>query len=123
IGSRIFRSFSNYGQNSVDIMAPGVGINTTLSENKYSQQNGTSFSTPMVAGIASLLISINPEISNRALKDILLQSVTRYPGLEVYIPKKHYLSELSRSGGIVNAFNAVSVIAIEKPRTEILASN
>jgi serine protease len=49
-------SFSNYGT-WVDISAPGNNINSTLPGNNYGQQSGTSMATPMVAGLAGLMLS------------------------------------------------------------------
>ena len=57
-------SFSNYGS-TIDVMAPGVGIYSTLPEgnNTYGNKNGTSMATPMVAGLAALVKSNFPGIS------------------------------------------------------------
>ncbi len=52
--------FSNYGQR-VDVWAPGVGILSTQSPNKYGAMDGTSFSCPIVAGLAGLIISKHPD--------------------------------------------------------------
>lgn len=48
-------SFSNYGQTSVDIGAPGEQIYSTLGGNTYGYKSGTSMATPHVAGTASLI--------------------------------------------------------------------
>ena len=52
-------SFSNYGT-WVDISAPGNNIMSTLPGNNYGQQSGTSMATPMVAGLAGLMLSKYP---------------------------------------------------------------
>jgi serine protease len=53
-------SFSNYGS-KVTIAAPGVAIRTTT-VNGYSYSSGTSFSTPILSGIISLMLSVNPTL-------------------------------------------------------------
>jgi len=57
-------SFSNYGT-TIDVMAPGVGIYSTLPEgnNTYGNKSGTSMATPMVAGLAALVKSHFPSMS------------------------------------------------------------
>jgi len=62
-------SFSNYG-NTIDVMAPGVGIYSTLPEgnNTYGNYNGTSMATPLVSGLAALVVSHFPGISSSQLR-------------------------------------------------------
>lgn len=77
-------SFSAYGV-TVDLYAPGVDILTTSRLGKgdaqyggdYLLANGTSFSAPVVAGIASLLFAENPSLSNEDLRGVLV-STTNY---------------------------------------------
>lgn len=66
-------SFSNTGTN-IDIAAPGVGILTTGVWGGESQPSGTSFSAPIVAGVAGLLLSVNPALSGRDARLILKQT-------------------------------------------------
>lgn len=70
-------TFSNYGR-GVDIAAPGVNITTTTIPDPddgqpswYMEDNGTSLSTPIVAGAAALVIAANPELSEKAVRGIL----------------------------------------------------
>lgn len=55
--------FSNYGQ-FIDISAPGEQIFSTLSTGGYGTSAGTSFSTPIISGLASLLKASHPNWSN-----------------------------------------------------------
>ena len=54
--------FSEYGP-FVDIAAPGVSIRTTYLNGGYVNYSGTSFSSPMTAGLAALIYSINPDFT------------------------------------------------------------
>jgi subtilisin family serine protease len=59
--------FSNYGQQTVDIAAPGVSIISTVPGNQYGELSGTSMATPHVSGVVALLASVG---SNRSWLDI-----------------------------------------------------
>ncbi len=63
-------SWSNTG-NNVDLSAPGAGIYTTISGGGYSSASGTSFSAPIVAGVAALVIAANPALSGSQAQDIV----------------------------------------------------
>ena len=63
-------SFSSYGS-FVDISAPGEGITTSWVNGGYVAISGTSFSSPLVAGIAALALSVNPSLSNTAMASLL----------------------------------------------------
>jgi subtilisin family serine protease len=66
-------SFSNYGD-WVDISAPGVAILTTNRGGGYGSWSGTSFSSPITAGVAALILSANPSLTNAQVVDILTQT-------------------------------------------------
>ena len=108
-------NFTNYGRKNVDIFAPGVDIISLYPEDKYMSASGTSFSSPVVSGVAALVWSYYPELSAAKLKDILLKSITNYRKKKVYYPginisngkmKTTKFKKLSQTGGIVNAYNA-----------------
>ena len=59
--------FSNYGRTVVDIAAPGAEIVTTDPGGDHVFAEGTSFSAPIVAGVAALLLSQDPGIGHQEL--------------------------------------------------------
>lgn len=76
-------TFSNFGEKTVDIGAPGVAVFSTTVDNKYSDivvdklgfkatWDGTSMATPHVAGAAALYWSLNPQASWRDVKNAIL---------------------------------------------------
>lgn len=112
--SNFVGSFSNYGKNSVDLFAPGVDIYSTTPNQGYDKKNGTSMAAPVTAGVAALLMSYYPNLSWEQVKDIMVKSVVKYPDMQVNKPgnkKDEQISfnELSATGGIVNAYEAVKL--------------
>jgi cell wall-associated protease len=104
---------SNFGAKTVDLFAPGWNILMATTGNQYTIEEGTSFASPCVAGVAALLWSYFPDLTAAQVKDILLRSVYK-PNLMVVRPGSAQLvpfSSLSVSGGIVNAYNAVKLAA------------
>ncbi|MEN8122475.1 MAG: S8 family peptidase [Bacteroidota bacterium] len=105
--------FSNYGQKTVDIFAPGMQIYATVPDNKYKMSQGTSMASPVVAGVAALVLSYYPSLTAVELKDILLKSATNYGSSEVNVPgtkdKKTKFKTLSVSAGVVNAYEALKL--------------
>lgn len=107
-------SFSNYGQKTVQLFAPGVKIHSTSPNHRFQSSNGTSASCPVVSGVAALIMSYFPELSTAEVKEILLKSVVKYK-LKVNIPTekedkgKASFKKLSVTGGIVNAEKAVKL--------------
>jgi thermitase len=61
--------FSNYGQD-ITVAAPGVGILST-SIGGTATATGTSFAAPYVAGVAGLMLSVNPNLSGSQMKTII----------------------------------------------------
>ena len=67
-------TFSNYGAKSVAIAAPGVEILSTWLGNQYEEKSGTSMATPVISGVAALILSENPRMSVDALRKRLMDS-------------------------------------------------
>lgn len=111
-------SFSNYGKNTVDVFAPGVKIYSTVPKSsKYAYLNGTSMASPVVAGIAALVRSYFPKLSAEQIKYAIVHSAakpnkfTQLPGSNTAVP----FEDLSVSGGIANAYEALKLAATLQP--------
>jgi subtilisin family serine protease len=65
--------FSNFGHD-LDLAAPGEAVITTYPRNHYAAGWGTSFSAPLVAGAAALLIQVNPRIDGQGADKALSQA-------------------------------------------------
>jgi len=65
--------WSTYGA-LVDISAPGVSIYSTIKGGGYGYVNGTSFSSPITAGVAALMLSANPNLKPDQIDSILLST-------------------------------------------------
>lgn len=87
---------SNYGT-GLDVMAPGMKIMTTTLHNQYYEDSGTSFACPHASGLAALILSINPELTNVEVNDII-ESTSRKIHSDSYI----YSSVADRPNGTWN---------------------
>ncbi|WP_294953973.1 S8 family peptidase, partial [Sulfurovum sp.] len=74
--------FSDYGETTVDIAAPGVAITSTVPGNSYATWNGTSMATPHVAGAVALLAANDPDTSVSYRVNTLLSTVDVIPSLD-----------------------------------------
>lgn len=78
-------SFSNYGD-YIDVMAPGESIASTYPGNQYAALSGTSMASPHVAALAALIRSINPDLKNTEVMDVIRNNVLDLgdPGRDKY---------------------------------------
>lgn len=105
------KSTAGYGKRTIDLAAPGQSIYSTSRQNNYSGSSGTSFASPLVAGMIGLLYSVeckgfqelvkrNPAEAALLIKEVILSSVDPIPSL----------SEITVSGGRLNALNAMNAL-------------
>jgi len=109
-GATLPATFTNYGKKTVDFCAPGVDILSTIPDNGYGLASGTSMATPTTSGVAALVLSHNPGLKAEEMINLLHDTSRRYPQLMVNIPGSTnpvLFGKLSRSGSIVDAFEAV----------------
>lgn len=113
-GPCLAANFTNYSGQQVDLFAPGVMIYSTQpGGNVYGKHDGTSFSGPIVAGIAALIRSYYPTLTAPEIISVLNSTVTSLRGTSTCLPgaEKNSASiewtALCKSAGIVNAFQAI----------------
>ena len=110
--SSFVASFSNYGKKSVDLFAPGVEIYSTTPGDSYENLQGTSMACPIASGVAALVWSYFPDLTAEQVKEVLQQSTRKFDGLKVTKPgsaEDVSFNELSITGGLVNAYEAVNL--------------
>ncbi|MAO23709.1 MAG: hypothetical protein CMJ35_03320 [Phycisphaerae bacterium] len=66
--------FSNYGP-AVDVTAPGSSVRSTRRFGSYGNGSGTSYASPIAAGVGAMIYSVNPDFSADDVQDILYKSV------------------------------------------------
>lgn len=107
--------FSSYGASSVDIAAPGDGV---ISVTKlfagfledYAWESGTSLAAPHVAGVAGLILELQPGFGYQQIKDRILSTARVVPGL----------AGKSVTGGILNAYDAMNGLSIQVVGIDVL---
>lgn len=113
-GSKIVANFSNYGQQDVDVFAPGVKIYATVPNNLFEYQQGTSMASPNAAGVAALIRSYFPSLTASQVKKIMKESgvsVNKTVIVGGDVDNKEPFSALSTTGKIINAYNAFIMAA------------
>ena len=109
-------AFSNYGQANVDLFAPGARVESLAPGGGVQTADGTSFASPVVAGVAALVMAYFPDLSAEEVRQVLLDSAVRYADDEVARPgdgSAVAFGTLSATGGVVNAAQAVR-LAMER---------
>jgi cell wall-associated protease len=115
--SSLTAGFSNYGKEEVDVFAPGMKIYSTVpGGNTYQNLQGTSMASPVVAGVAALILEYYPNLSAEQVKYVIEKSVV-IPAIDVHVPateRKVKLSDISKTGGVINAYEAIKLAATLK---------
>ena len=94
--------FSNYGQTTVHLGAPGVDIFSCVnsSDSAYATYSGTSMATPHVSGVAALLLARHPNATLTELRRRILDGAVQIPSL----------INRTVTGGRLNAYNSLAVV-------------
>ncbi len=109
-------SFSNYGDERVDLFAPGTEIYAPEPSQQYGRSDGTSMAAPVVTGVAALLMAYFPDLDAAAVRQLILDTATRYDDLSVPRPTTEgpagaagatAFCTLSATCGVVDAYAAV----------------
>ncbi len=90
---------TNYGEENVDLFAPGSDIYVCTKTGGYQETSGTSYAAPFVTGVAALLLSAHPELTPAQLKYFLTV------GADV----KHDYYQLCSSAARLNAYRTLSL--------------
>lgn len=77
--------YSNYGD-YIDVAAPGTSIPSAYPGSQYAALSGTSMASPHVAALASLILSVCPDITNAEIADIMRETANDLgsPGKDPY---------------------------------------
>lgn len=105
--------FSTFND-KVDLAAPGVYILSSVLDGDYESWSGTSMSSPHVSGLASLVLSYNPDLTPAQIEEIIKLNADdvnaeTYPGYDIYIGE-----------GRINANRAVANPSSELPIAKII---
>ena len=110
-------SFSNFGT-WIDISAPGSAIYSTVPGGGYQTKQGTSMASPLVAGLAGLMLSLNPSLSPADIESCILSTADN-----IDASNSNYIGELG--AGRINAFQAMNCISATlnwPPQADFIAS-
>jgi subtilisin family serine protease len=96
-------TFSNYGDTDVWIAAPGEYVISTYPGGTYAAASGTSFSSPLVAGSADLMLSAKPSLNQSSAASAFSHAIQLTPDLnngrlDVYQAVSAWVNSSSSSG-------------------------
>jgi len=110
--------WSNYG-NFISLAAPGVGIWSTAGSAGYQEVSGTSFASPVAAGVGALMMAANPALDNLTIEQMLYATAVDLgaPGLDPYFG----YGRVNASAAVAAASNRLPFIDTQPPSISILA--
>lgn len=114
----VVTSWSSYGS-FVALAAPGAGIWTTANGGAYQAISGTSFSSPLAAGVGALMMAANPGLDNLTVEKLMYSTAVDLgtAGRDIY----YGYGRVNASGGVAAAVSATSTIDATPPTASILA--
>lgn len=96
--SELRAGFSNYNRNMVNVFAPGQEIYSTVPNNEYSYQQGTSMASPVVAGAAAVLLAYMPNLKPAQIIEALVKTSNA--------STENEFGEKSQAGGVIDVKKA-----------------
>ncbi len=99
-------SYSCFG-NTLDVVAPGSTVYSTLLNNSYGYKSGTSMATPHVAGIAALILERNPSLSLKQVSGIIEKSTKKVGSDSYNTQKANGTWNVYYGYGLVDAYSAI----------------
>src|SRR5690554_4578280 len=106
--------FAAYGQTTIDVAAPGSSIYTTAANGGYTSTSGTSFATPLTAGLIGLMYSVPcPNLETMAMTDPQGTADMVRLALMNGVDQTVHLSTRTVSGGRINAKTSIDLLMAE----------
>ena len=100
-------SDSCYGP-ELDLVAPGVGILSTVFNDTVGYKSGTSMACPHVAGVAALILERNSELTVDQVNSIICSNTKKVPNQYIYTESYSYGSWNEQYGyGLVDAYTSL----------------
>lgn len=96
--SELRAEFSNYNKTMVNVFAPGKKIYSTVPNNEYSYQQGTSMASPVVAGAAAVLLAYMPNLKPAQIIEALVKTSNA--------STENEFGEKSQAGGVIDVKKA-----------------
>lgn len=117
-GYKELAEFSNYGATKVDVAAPGVAILSTVPTHSHLPMSGTSQATPYVTNIIAAMKDLNPALTARDLKDIVLGTVD----VKTWLKGKVLTSGIVNKSRALKAAEFAKTMAVDKAISQAKAT-